>query len=108
MVTLAPWLAGSGANEWGLDSTMDGKPEKTVPDTGAAVEPPPPQPPSEAFSLWQTFKELPWHVVPFLFGMFALVEALQQGGWVDFFAGVRRFPPCPTYCELPTIYIGLG
>mmetsp|Transcript_4954 Transcript_4954/g.14258 ORF Transcript_4954/g.14258 Transcript_4954/m.14258 type:complete len:676 (-) Transcript_4954:710-2737(-) len=38
------------------------------------------------FSLWRTFQELPWHVVPFLFGMFILVEALALGGWVDYFA----------------------
>ena len=57
---------------------------------GGAAHPTPPQPAEQqSFSMTQTFLELPWHVVPFLFGMFALVEALRQGGWVDFFAGVR-------------------
>ena len=41
------------------------------------------------FSLWRTFTALPWHVVPFLFGMFIMVEALNQGGWVDYFGRVR-------------------
>lgn len=45
------------------------------------------------FSLWRTFQELPWHVVPFLFGMFILVEALALGGWVDYFARVTSTPP---------------
>ena len=49
----------------------------------------------------RTFAELPWHVVPFLFGMFALVEALQQGGWVDFFAGVRT--PHEGDCVKPSL-----
>ena len=59
----------------------------------AAPERPSQQPtPTQSFSMTRTFAELPWHVVPFLFGMFALVESLQQGGWVDFFAGVRALP----------------
>jgi len=29
---------------------------------------------------------LPWAVIPFLFGMFTLVEALNQAGWIDQFA----------------------
>ncbi len=59
--------------------------------SGAAQQQTPSQTPpqQQSFSMLQTFLELPWHVVPFLFGMFALVEALRQGGWVDFFAGVR-------------------
>lgn len=44
------------------------------------------------FSLWATFMEMPWHVVPFLFGMFIIVEALNQGGWVDYFGKVRTSP----------------
>ena len=47
---------------------------------------------AERFSLTRTFRELPWHVVPFLFGMFMLVEALDQGGWVAYFAQVRLGP----------------
>ena len=67
----APQLAGA-------DALMAAAPQQSPPS------------PRESFSMRQTFLELPWHVVPFLFGMFALVEALQQGGWVDFFAGVRH------------------
>lgn len=55
-----------------------------------------------AFSLWYTFKALPWHVVPFLFGMFIMVEALNQGGWVDYFGRVRRSPS--SLCLLPPIH----
>ena len=75
---------GSAGSKQVIIQTANGKPE-TVSDAESAPHPPP-----DGFSLWRTFLELPWHVVPFLFGMFALVEALQQGGWVDFFAGVRR------------------
>lgn len=50
----------------------------------------PPLPVQAGFNLWRTFTALPWHVVPFLFGMFIMVEALNRGGWVDYFGRVRR------------------
>ncbi len=71
----------------GADASSGAAPQQTPPLT--------PAPPQQNFSMLQTFLELPWHVVPFLFGMFALVEALRQGGWVDFFAGVRHCVPAP-------------
>ena len=78
-----------------METASDDKPGSHPASADASSGAAPSQTPSQAppqqqsFSMMQTFLELPWHVVPFLFGMFALVEALRQGGWVDFFAGVR-------------------
>eukprot|EP00798_Chlamydomonas_sp_ICE-L_P007060 gene7060-157_t len=37
-------------------------------------------------SFWGTFTDLPWDAVPFLLGMFVMVEGLQVQGWIHLLA----------------------
>jgi arsenical pump membrane protein len=37
-------------------------------------------------TIQKSFKRMPWKIVPFIIGMFIMVEALVASGWVDIFA----------------------
>jgi hypothetical protein len=47
--------------------------------TGTTVELKPPPAPT----FWRAFVVLPWEIVPFVLGMFCVVEGLNANGWVD-------------------------
>lgn len=40
----------------------------------------------EQSEFWLVIKMMPWKIVPFVIGMFTLVEALSESGWISLFA----------------------
>eukprot|EP00002_Diphylleia_rotans_P019289 TRINITY_DN3734_c0_g1_i1.p1 TRINITY_DN3734_c0_g1~~TRINITY_DN3734_c0_g1_i1.p1 ORF type:complete len:476 (+),score=111.56 TRINITY_DN3734_c0_g1_i1:48-1475(+) len=41
---------------------------------------------TDSINLSSAFRRMPWDIVPFVFGMFVLVESLDAAGWIEEFA----------------------
>jgi hypothetical protein len=52
-------------------------------------------PPIHQYLVVTALKRLPWEVMPFVIGMFVMVESLDSSGWVEIFArGIEKLWTC--------------